>query len=61
MMLFLIGIGLITLAAASMLIELIMQTRSQPVPLLVMTDERQRRTSERLHVERLFDRHDRRG
>jgi len=54
----LIGLGLIALAASSIVIEQIMRDRPRPAPLLVMNDERRRRAAERLHVERLFARHD---
>jgi CHASE2 domain-containing sensor protein len=60
MVLELTGIGLVALAAFAILVEQIMQAQPRPVPLHVMTDERQRRAAERLLAERLFDRHDRR-
>jgi hypothetical protein len=54
----LIGLGLVVLAASSIVVEQIMRSRPRPVPLLVMNDARRRRAAERLLAERLFDQHD---
>jgi hypothetical protein len=56
----LIGSGLLSLAASSVFIKVVMHARPRPVPMLVMSEERRRRAVERLFVERLYDQHDRR-